>query len=206
MPSHCAAGLLRTLTVALVLSLVSGCLRSATKDTVDWQERLEPAPATQVKETVKDADAVASPVVIRDLAEAEPESSAWTFLERALDAKDVQAELLFLAAAKRFLQATRYEQAEIILARTQYRNAESWVIDQHKLLTAALALAGENPSAAWRLLADTEDVELDYGQRRLRYDLQFQTLFAQEKHHEALALIGNLSLKDSTPEHTDSLL
>ena len=100
MPSHCAAGLLRTLTVALVLSLVSGCLRSATKDTVDRQERLEPASAAQVKETVKDADAVASPAVIRDLAEAEPESSAWTFLERALDAKDVQAELLFLAAAK----------------------------------------------------------------------------------------------------------
>ena len=206
MPSHCAAGLLRPLTVALVLSLVSGCLGSATKDTVDRQERLKPAPTAQAKETVRDADAVASPAVIRDLAKAEPESSAWTFLERALDAKEVQAELLFLAAAKRFLQAARYEQAEIILARTQYRNAESWVIDQHKLLSAALALAGENPSAAWRLLANTEDAELDNAQRLLRYDLQFRTLFAQEKHHEALALIGNLSLEDGTPEHIDALL
>ncbi|HCX87177.1 MAG TPA: hypothetical protein DG761_04065 [Gammaproteobacteria bacterium] len=206
MPSHCAAGLLRALTVALVLGLVSGCLGPATKDTVDRQDSLKPAPAAQAKETVKDANKGTATPVNRDLAEAHPESSAWTFLERALDAKDAQAEMLFLAAAKRFLQVGHYEQAEIILARTQARNAESWVNDQHKLLSAALTLAGENPSAAWRLLADTEDAELDNGQRLLRYDLQFRTLFAQEKHHEALALIRNLSLEDSTPEHIDALL
>ena len=62
---------------------------------------------------------------MQDLARAEPATPAWIFLKRALDAEATQAQLLFLASAQRFLQATRLEEAEIILIRTRFLNVNA---------------------------------------------------------------------------------
>ena len=172
--------------VAFVTVLVSGCAGLTTQKISEPQDRTNRVPATQTKETGQDAGVGISAPVIRDFAQAEPQSSAWAFLARALDTANPQAQLLLLAAAKRFLQTDRSEQAAVVLAQTQGENSEPWALNQHKLLTAALRLTENAPSAAWRLLSDTENTDLDKSQWQLLYDLKLQSLFAQEKHQEAL--------------------
>ncbi|MBT5226583.1 MAG: penicillin-binding protein activator [Proteobacteria bacterium] len=194
------------LMVAFVTVLVSGCAGLTTQKISEPQDRTNRVPATQTKETGQDAGVGISAPVIRDFAQAEPQSSAWAFLARALDTANPQAQLLLLAAAKRFLQTDRSEQAAVVLAQTQGENSEPWALNQHKLLTAALRLTENAPSAAWRLLSDTENTDLDKSQWQLLYDLKLQSLFAQEKHQEALALIRSLPLKDSVSADIDVLL
>ena len=194
------------LIVAFVAVLVSGCAGLTTQKIAQQQDRLNRIPADQVKEANQDTGTGISAPVIRDFARAEPQSSAWAFLARGLDTANPQAQLLFLAAAKRFLQADRSEQAAVVLTQTQGQNAETWVLNQRKLLTAALRLTENVPASAWHLLADTEDADLDNGQWLMLYDLKLQSLFAQEKHQEALALIRSLPRKDSVSAEFDVLL
>ena len=144
--------------------------------------------------------------VIRDVARAEPATSAWTFLERALSAKNSQAQLLFLASAQRFLQTTRLEEAKVVLNRAQFQSAGPWIVRQHTLMRAALALAEEDSSKTRRLLARVEDGELDNSQWLLLNDLKLQSLFAEEKHVEALNLINRISFNGRTGFDVDILL
>lgn len=144
--------------------------------------------------------------VIRDVARAEPATSAWTFLERALSAKNSQAQLLFLASAQRFLQTTRLEEAKVVLNRAQFQSAGPWIVRQHTLMRAALALAEEDSSKTRRLLARVEDGELDNSQWLLLNDLKLQSLFAEEKHVEALNLINRISFNGRTGSDVDILL
>ena len=194
------------LIVAFVAVLLSGCEGLTTQKIAEQQDRLNRIPADQVKEANQDTGTGISAPVIRDFARAEPQSSAWAFLARGLDTANPQAQLLFLAAAKRFLQADRSEQAAVVLTQTQGQTAEPWVLNQRKLLTAALRLTENVPASAWHLLADTEDAGLDNGQWLMLYDLKLQSLFAQEKHQEALALIRSLPRKDSVSAESDVLL
>jgi len=192
--------------VAFVALLVSGCAGLTTQKTAEPPDRLNRVRTTQAQEASPDTGAGVSVPVIRDFAQAEPQSSSWTFLARALDAADPQAQLLFLAAAKRFLQTGLPEQAALVLARAPGQNADPWALEQHQVLTAALMLAEKAPSAAWRLLTDTENANLDNGQWLLLHDLKFQSLFVQEKYHEALVLIRNPPLKDRAPADVEGLL
>ena len=154
MPWYCALGWMHPLIVAFVAVLVSGCAGLTTQKIAQQQDRLNRIPADQVKEANQDTDTGISAPVIRDFARAEPQSSAWAFLARGLDTANPQAQLLFLAAAKRFLQADRSEQAAVVLTQTQGQTAEPWVLNQRKLLTAALRLTENVPASAWHLLAD----------------------------------------------------
>jgi len=192
--------------VAFVTVLVSGCAGLTNQKIAEQQDRLNRIPASQVKETGQDTGMGISAPVIRDFARAEPHSSAWAFLARALETANPQAQLLFLAAAKRFLQADRSEQAAVVLTQAPGQNTEPWALNQHKLLTGALRLTENAPSVAWRLLADTENVDLDNDQSLLLYDLKLQILFVQEKHQEALALIRRFPLKNSGSAEIDVLL
>ena len=192
--------------VAFVTVLVSGCAGLTNQKIAEQQDRLNRIPASQVKETGQDTGMGISAPVIRDFARAEPHSSAWAFLARALETANPQAQLLFLAAAKRFLQADRSEQAAVVLTQAPGQNTEPWALNQHKLLTGALRLTENAPSVAWRLLADTENADLDNDQSLLLYDLKLQILFVQEKHQEALALIRRFPLKNSGSAEIDVLL
>ena len=190
--------------VAFVALLVSGCVGLATQNTAETPDHLNRDPMSKAQQ-VSPGAGVSAPV-IRDFAQAEPQSSAWTFLARALDAAGPQNQLLLLAAAKRFLQASRPEQAAVVLARAPGQNAEPWILDQHKLLTAALRLSEKAPSAAWHLLSDIGNANLDQGQWLMLHDLRFRSLFDQKKYQEALALIRNPPLKDSASVNMKVLL
>ena len=204
MALYCAGRWTAPFRVAVADILLSGCAALPNPQEVQSKDEPKPAPETQAR--TNNQGAVTSAPVIRDLARAEPATSAWTFLERALDAKDSQAQLLFLASAQRFLQTTRLEQAEVVLNRAQFQSAEPWIVRQHTLMRAALALAERDLSKTQRLLARAENAELDNSQWLLLNDLKLQNLFAEEKHVEALSLINRLSLNNRTASDVDILL
>lgn len=204
MPLYCAGRQTAPFRAAVAAILLSGC--AALPNQQGAQSKDEPKPAPETQAPTDNQGAVTSAPVIRDLARAEPATSAWTFLERALDAKNAQAQLLFLASAQRFLQTTRLEEAEVVLNRAQFQSAEPWIVRQHTLMRAALALAEKDLSKTQRLLARAENAELDNSQWLLLNDLKLQSLFAEEKHVEALSLINRLSLNDRTASDVDILL
>ena len=204
MPLYCAGRQTAPFRAAVAAILLSGC--AALPNQQGAQSKDEPKPAPETQAPTDNQGAVTSAPVIRDLARAEPATSAWTFLERALDAKNAQAQLLFLASAQRFLQTTRLEEAEVVLNRAQFQSAEPWIVRQHTLMRAALALAEKDLSKTQRLLARAEHAELDNSQWLLLNDLKLQSLFAEEKHVEALSLINRLSLNDRTASDVDILL
>ena len=113
MALYCAGRWTAPFRVAVAAILLSGC--AALPNQQETQSKDEPKPAAEAQAPTDNQGAVTSAPVIRDLARTEPATSAWTFLERALDAKDSQAQLLFLASAQRFLQTTRLEEAEVVL-------------------------------------------------------------------------------------------
>ena len=204
MPLYCAGRQTAPFRAAVAAILLSGC--AALPNQQGAQSKDEPKPAPETQAPTDNQGAVTSAPVIRDLARAEPATSAWTFLERALDAKNAQAQLLFLASAQRFLQTTRLEEAEVVLNRAQFQSAEPWIVRQHTLMRAALALVEKDLSKTQRLLARAEHAEPDNSQWLLHNDLKLQSLFAEEKHVEALSLINRLSLNDRTASDVDILL
>ena len=203
MPLYCAGRRTAPFRAAVAAILLSGC--AALPNQQEAQSKDEPKPAPDTQARTNNQSAVTSAPVIRDLARAEPATSAWTFLERALNAKSSQAQQLFLASAQRFLQTTRLEEAKVVLNRAQFQSAESWIVRQHTLMQAALALAEKDLSKTQRLLARAENAELDNSQWLLLNDLKLQSLFAEEKHVEALSLINRLSLNGRTDSDVDIL-
>jgi len=204
MPLYCAGRRTAPFRAAVAAILLSGC--AALPNQQETQSQDEPKPAPETQAPTDNQGAVTSAPVIRDLARAEPATSAWAFLERALNAKSSQAQLLFLASAQRFLQTTRLEEAEIVLNRGHFESAEPWIVRQHTLMRAALALAEKDLSKTQRLLVRAENTELDNSQWLLLNDLKLQSLFAEEKHIEALSLINRLSLSGRTGADVDILL
>ena len=204
MPLYCAGRRIAPFQAAVAAILLSGC--AALPNQQGAQSKDEPKPAPETQAPTDNQGAVTSAPVIRDLARAEPATSAWAFLERALNAKSSQAQLLFLASAQRFLQTTRLEEAEIVLNRAHFESAEPWIVRQHTLMRAALALAEKDLSKTQRLLVRAENAELDNSQWLLLNDLKLQSLFAEEKHVEALSLINRLSLNGRTGSDVDILL
>ena len=204
MPLYCVGGSTLPLWAAVVAILMSGCATLPQSKDVQPKDEPKSVSGTQVQ-TAAQAIVPLAPVM-QDLARAEPATSAWTFLERALDAEAAQAQLLFLASAQRFLQAMRLEEAEIILNRTRFPNANPWVVRQHTLMRAALALAKKDLPKARRMLARIENTELDDGQWFLLNDLELQILFADKNPIEALNLINALSLDNRSRPDVDALL
>ena len=204
MPLYCVGGSTLPLWAAVVAILMSGCATLPQSKDVQPKDEPKSVSGTQVQ-TAAQAIVPLAPVM-QDLARAEPATSAWTFLERALDAEAAQAQLLFLASAQRFLQAMRLEEAEIILNRTRFPNANPWVVRQHTLMRAALVLAKKNLPKARRMLARIENTELDDGQWFLLNDLELQILFADKNPIEALNLINALSLDNRSRPDVDALL
>ena len=204
MPLYCVGGSTLPLWAAVVAILMSGCATLPQSKDVQPKDEPKSVSGTQVQ-TAAQAIVPLAPVM-QDLARAEPATSAWTFLERALDAEAAQAQPLFLASAQRFLQAMRLEEAEIILNRTRFPNANPWVVRQHTLMRAALVLAKKDlPKARW-MLARIENTELDDGQWFLLNDLELQILFADKNPIEALNLINALSLDNRSRPDVDALL
>tara|TARA_B100000686_G_scaffold106915_1_gene113987 strand:- start:505 stop:2439 length:1935 start_codon:yes stop_codon:yes gene_type:complete len=204
MPLYCAGRRTAPFRAAFAAILLSGC--AALPNQQEAQSKDEPEPAPEAQAPTDNQGGVTSAPVIRDVARAEPATSAWTFLERALSAKNSQAQLLFLASAQRFLQTTRLEEAKVVLNRAQFQSAGPWIVRQHTLMRAALALAEEDSSKTRRLLARVEDGELDNSQWLLLNDLKLQSLFAEEKHVEALNLINRISFNGRTGSDVDILL
>ncbi len=204
MPLYCVGSSTLPLWAAVIAILISGC--AALPQSKDTQPKDEPKSASSTQAQTNTQAIAPSAPVMQDLARTEPVTSAWAFLERALDAEAAQAQLLFLASAQRFLQAMRLEQAEIILNRTQFLNANPWVVRQHTLLRAALALARKNLPKARGLLARAENTELDDGQWFLVNDLKLQILFAEKNPIEALNLINTLSLDNRSGADVGALL
>lgn len=204
MPLYCVGGSTLPLWAAVVAILMSGCATLPQSKDVQPKDEPKSVSGTQVQ-TAAQAIVPLAPVM-QDLARAEPATSAWTFLERALDAEPAQAQLLFLASAQRFLQAMRLEEAEIILNRTRFPNANPWVVRQHTLMRAALVLAKKDLPKARRMLARIENTELDDGQWFLLNDLELQILFADKNPIEALNLINALSLDNRSRPDVDALL
>ena len=204
MPLYCVGGSTLPLWAAVVAILMSGCATLPQSKDVQPKDEPKSVSGTQVQ-TAAQAIVPLAPVM-QDLARAEPATSAWTFLERALDVEPAQAQLLFLASAQRFLQAMRLEEAEIILNRTRFPNANPWVVRQHTLMRAALVLAKKNLPKARRMLARIENTELDDGQWFLLNDLELQILFAGKNPIEALNLINALSLDNRSRPDVDALL
>ena len=204
MPLYCVGGSTLPLWAAVVAILMSGCATLPQSKDVQPKDEPKSVSGTQVQ-TAAQAIVPLAPVM-QDLARAEPATSAWTFLERALDAEAAQAQLLFLASAQRFLQAMRLEEAEIILNRTRFPNANPWVVRQHTLMRAALVLAKKDLPKARRMLARIENTELDDGQWFLLNDLELQILFADKNPIEALNLINALSLDNRSRPDVDALL
>ena len=204
MPLYCAGRRTAPFRAAFAAILLSGC--AALPNQQEAQSKDEPEPAPKAQAPTDNQGGVTSAPVIRDVARAEPATSAWTFLERALSAKNSQAQLLFLASAQRFLQTTRLEEAKVVLNRAQFQSAGPWIVRQHTLMRAALALAEEDSSKTRRLLARVEDGELDNSQWLLLNDLKLQSLFAEEKHVEALNLINRISFNGRTGSDVDILL
>ena len=204
MPLYCVGSSALPLWIAAIAMLMSGC--AALPQSKDAQSKDEPKSASSTKAQTNSQAIAPSAPVMQDLARAEPATSAWTFLERALDAEAIQAQLLFLASVQRFLQAMRLEDAEIILNRTQSLNANPWATRQHTLMRAALALARKDLPKARRLLARAENSELDDDQWFLLNDLKLQILFAGKNPIEALNLINALSLDSRSQPDVDALL
>ena len=204
MPLYCVGRSALPLWAAAIAMLMSGC--AALPQSKDAQPKDEPKSASSTQVQTHSQAIIPSAPVMQDLARAEPATSAWTFLERALDAEATQAQLLFLAASQRFLQAMRLDEAEIILNRTRFLNANPWVARQHTLMRAALALAKKDLPKAHRFLARAENSELDDGQWFLLNDLKLQILFADKNLIEALNLINALSLDSRSQPDIDALL
>ena len=204
MPLYCVGGSTLPLWAAVVAILMSGCATLPQSKDVQPKDEPKSVSGTQVQTATRAIVPLAP--VMQDLARAEPATSAWTFLERALDAEAAQAQLLFLASAQRFLQAMRLEEAEIILNRTRFPNANPWVVRQHTLMRAALVLAKKDLPKARRMLARIENTELDDGQWFLLNDLELQILFADKNPIEALNLINALSLDNRSRPDVDALL
>ena len=176
MPLYCVGSSTLPLWAAVIAILISGCVALPQSEDVQPKDEPKSASGTQVQTNTQAI--VPSAPVMQDLARAEPATPAWTFLERALDAEAGQAQLLFLASAQRFIQATRLEEAEIILNRTRFLNADPWVARQYTLMQVAITLAKKDLPKARRLLARAENTELDDGQWFLLNDLKLQILFA----------------------------
>ena len=204
MPLYCVGSSTLPLWAAVIAILISGC--AALPQSKDTQPKDEPKSASSTQAQTNTQAIAPSAPVMQDLARTEPVTSAWAFLERALDAEAAQAQPLFLAAAHRFLQAMRLDEAEIILNRTRFLNANPWVARQHTLMRAALALAKKDLPKAHRFLARAENSELDDGQWFLLNDLKLQILFADKNLIEALNLINALSLDSRSQPDIDALL
>ena len=204
MPLYCVGRSALPLWATAIAMLMSGC--AALPQSKDAQPKDEPKSVSSTQVETHSQAIIPSAPVMQDLARAEPATSAWTFLERALDAEATQAQLLFLAAAQRFLQAMRLDEAEIILNRTWFLDANPWVARQHTLMRAALALVKKDLPKAHRFLARAENSELDDGQWFLLNDLKLQLLFADKNLIEALNLINALSLDSRSQPDIDALL
>ncbi len=204
MPLYCIGSSTLPLWAAVIAILMSGC--AALPQSKDVRPKDEPKSASGAQVQTNIQAIVPAAPFMQDLARAEPATPAWIFLKRALDAEATQAQLLFLASAQRFLQATRLEEAEIILIRTRFLNVNSWVARQHTLMRAALALAKKDLPKARRLLARAENNELDDGQWFLLNELKLQILFADKNPIEALNLINALSLDNRSQPDINALL
>lgn len=187
MPAKIQPFALKGLVGICFLSFMTGC---ATTDVV------QPATTVQPAQTAPEPTSAPAPTTpsrptlkLKDLAVSEPETSAQAFLLRALNASRQDRTLLHLAAAKRYLEAGRYDPASLILDLVRDTTGDPWITHQRLLLTAALELGLNRPGKSLRELARLAEANLDTNQEDTALYLTLRAHLAREDVAAALTSI-----------------
>ena len=201
MPLPPAVGSVLALISALAVTLTTGCASPGALTRTDSQTNPNTASSGTASQNLPAAIPAPSG---HDLAELEPGTSAWDFLQRALVSTQLEADTLFLAAAKKFLESGFSAPARIVLNRVSDSTPETWTSRQYQLLRSALALAEQRPKRSWQLLVDLDHKALDPLQQALMWELQLRALFAANEIPQALAFLRAPSSEGTPAGQTQS--
>ncbi|MGB1683181.1 MAG: penicillin-binding protein activator [Arenicellales bacterium] len=179
----------------LFLLFVTSC--SSTIPIPDPQ--VETAAPSPTDTTTPIQDASSEPVIKKeglqevDFASTFPDHRAADFLTRSFTESVDQRVLLYLAAAKRFIQSGDYESASVVLDSIGSASGGPWASVQHQLLQAAVAVGVGRPNRALTILSNIDDPLENPKQATLWYRLQLRTLFARGDIKDALDVVDRAS-------------
>ena len=161
--------------------------------------QVETAAPSPTDTTTPIKDASSDPVIKKealqevDFASTLPDYTATDFLTRSFTESVDQRGLLYLAAAKRFIQSGDYESASVVLDSVGGASRGPWASVQHQLLQAAVSVGAGQPNRALAILSRINDSLDNPKQATLWYRLQLRALFAQGNIKEALDVVDQAS-------------
>ncbi|MEE1558901.1 MAG: penicillin-binding protein activator, partial [Arenicellales bacterium] len=176
-----AVALPRLALFVLVLLTVTGCATTTPKPS---------APDIAAPRAISAPEPALKPTL--NLAEREPGTSGWEFLDRALRATGIEVQQNFLAAAERFAHGGMLDPARAALDNIEPTVLDAWMANQFQLLQAQVRILERRNADALRIVDRLVKTQLDSRQALRAHGLALQAHIATGSSGEALTSLRGI--------------
>ncbi|MDP6855023.1 MAG: penicillin-binding protein activator [Arenicellales bacterium] len=176
-----AVALPRLALFVLVLLTVTGCATTTPKPS---------APGIAAPRAISAPEPVPKPTL--NLAEREPGTSGWEFLDRALRATGIEEQQNFLAAAERFAHGGMLDPARAVLDNIEPTVLDAWMANQFQLLQAQVRILERRNADALRIVDRLVKTQLDSRQALRAHGLALQAHIASGSSRAALTSLRGM--------------